>query len=75
MRIDTIPEGALLMYDNNQQSALGVKNCKVNKDTLVRPSSDRTAAQKMLPAGKARVVFFSYLPGGEHIISIPKLYN
>jgi hypothetical protein len=30
MRIDTIPEGALLMYDNNQQSALGVKNCKVN---------------------------------------------
>jgi hypothetical protein len=30
VRIDTIPEGALLMYDNNQQSALGVKNCKVN---------------------------------------------
>ena len=32
MRIDTIPEGALLMYDNNQQSALGVKNCKVNNE-------------------------------------------
>lgn len=32
MRIDTIPEGALLMYDNNQQSALGVKNCKVNME-------------------------------------------
>lgn len=36
MRIDTIPEGALLMYDNNQQSALGVKNCKVNIYVVIK---------------------------------------
>jgi hypothetical protein len=57
MRIDTIPEGALLMYDNNQQSALGVKNCKVNNKS--KKALDKTLhGERIKTLSRMRIRFF-----------------
>lgn len=46
MRNDTIPEDALLMNDNNQQSVLGVKNEKLTLYLEIKSPLSLNISQK-----------------------------